>query len=470
MFGIGLTGATYEMLITALERYQASLDCLSSHDYSPNKDEVIKILLARDEIAKLLETNEAFDNSILPKLIELDLYLKERAYRITEVDLAEYQTYFPSISQTWFDQIEAARNLHPWNRYGWLLKGIRLLIWTVNLALFSTLATRFLTGSSNFWEVAIIALPGIVSLLEIKKEDPKTKNKSFFWWLGLFRNFPKTNKFRKLAALFVSTLFSTIFSIYGLLLFIFLLVWTKQSSFSEFYTEQGKTAQDNQNLPVAEQKYLKAIALDSDNFDAHFKLGFLYEELQEEDKAEKEYIIAIKGKHLPAYNNLAYWYIRQDEFLEAIALLEKSRGLVKKRENLASFKQSTLEEKREFKALKYSLSKNLGWALLETEQNEEAEIILSAAAKLAEDSQLQPFIRNPGAAHCLYAKLLEKKAKKPSNNEVIKEKWQKCGKLIRSRLGAEKQTDDNEYIVIESINAEEYQWLYEAEQKLRNYN
>ncbi len=242
--------------------------------------------------------------------------------------------------------------------------------------------------------------------------------------------------------------------------------------FSEFYKDIGKTHQTNQNLVVAEQKYLKAISLDSDNFDAHYKLATLYEELQEIDKAKKEYIIAIKGGHLPAYNNLAYWYIREKKAIDAIALLEKSRDLVNKQESSESFKKLTEEKKLEFQVLKYNLAKNRGWAMLEAGQDEEAEIFLSAAIGLADSlkdslKNIKPDasspVRNPGAAHCLYAKLLEKRVKEsPNINQPqlvnqTKEQWQKCQDLIQLRL-AEQQ-----------INTEEYQWLYEARQKLKQY-
>lgn len=443
---------------TALERYKNALNCFNHSDSSPNKEQIIEILSARDELGKLLEVKKVIDTNMLSKLIELDLELQKKAHQITEINLAEYRISLPNTSQSWFSEIEAAQQSHPWSHFDWLIQGAKILIWTVNIALITTLATRFLTGGSGFWEVAIIALPGIISLLKIKIELVKTDKTIFFWVLKSFKEFPNIYKFRKLAALFFSTLFSAIFSIYGFLLIVFILVWDSQPWFSEVYKKQGKTAQNNQNLVVAEQKYLKAIALDSDNFDAHYKLGFLYEELQEFDQAKKEYIIAIRGKHLPAYNNLAYWYIRQENFLDAIALLERSWDLVGKQEQPENFKQLSPKEQREFKVLKYNLAKNLGWALLEAEQDEEAEIMLSAAIGLANDPELKPYVRNPGAAHCLYAKLLEKQTKQSLDTHQINNEWQNCKDLIQKRLAKE------------PINTEEYKWLYEAKQKLRNNN
>lgn len=450
-------------LQTALERYQNALDCITAPNSFPNKDRILDLLSARDALGKLLETESSISASILSELIELDSLLKEQAYKITQVaDLPEYASSFPNISQAWLSELETAKQSHPWNRFEWWLKGAKILIWTVNLALFSTLATRFLSGGSGFLEVALIAFPGILSLLQLQKELTNGERKRFYKLLQRFNGFPNIGGFRKIVAIFISTLFSAIFSSYGLLMGFFLLIWFKQPFFSEVYTKKGKTYQTNQNLVVAEQKYLKAIALDSENFDAHYKLATLYEELQDVELAKKEYIIAIKGGFLPAYNNLAYWYIKQDKAIDAVALLEKSWDLVGEQEKIENFKQLTQEKKLEFKVLKYNLAKNRGWAMLEAKQDEDAELYLNAAIGVANNPEIKSYVKNPGAAHCLYAKLLEKKAKKfPDINRQqlvtqTQKEWQQCQDLIQLRLAQEE------------INTEEYQWLYEAKQKLNN--
>ena len=99
--------------------------------------------------------------------------------------------------------------------------------------------------------------------------------------------------------------------------------------------------------------------------------------------------------------------------------------------------------------------------MLEAGQDEEAEIFLSAAIGLANNPEVKPYVKNPGAAHCIYAKLLEKQAKKspdidrPQLVTQAKKQWQKCKDLIQLRPAEEQ------------INPEEYQWLYEAKQKLK---
>jgi Tetratricopeptide repeat len=450
-------------LQTALERYKHALNCITASNSLTNKDRVLEILSARDALGKLLETESSISPSILSELIKLDSLLKEQAYKITQVDvLPKYQSSFPNISQAWLSELETAKQSHPWNSFEWWLKGVKILIWTVNLALFSTLATRFLSGGYGFLEVALIAFPGVLSLLQLQKELTKGERKRFYKLLQGFNGFPNIAGFRKVAAIFISTVLSAIFSNYGLLMGFFLLIWFKQPFFAQIYKNAGKTYQTHQNLVVAEQKYLKAIALDSDNFDAHYKLATLYEELQEVEQAKKEYIIAIKGDHLPAYNNLAYWYIKQDKAIDAIALLEKSWDLVREQEQPKNFEKLTPEEKQDFRVLKYNLAKNLGWAMLEVGHDEDAQDYLEAAIELANKPEVRDYVKNPGAAHCLYAKLLEKQAKKSpdiNRQQIVvqtKKEWQQCKDLIQLRLSQEE------------INTEEYQWLYEARQKINS--
>ena len=93
-------------LQTALERYKNALNCLS-HNSSPNKNQVLEILSARDALGKLLETENSISSSILSELIDQDSQLKEQAYKITQVpDLPDYQGSLPTTSQAWLLDIE----------------------------------------------------------------------------------------------------------------------------------------------------------------------------------------------------------------------------------------------------------------------------------------------------------------------------------------------------------------------------
>ncbi|NEQ63711.1 MAG: tetratricopeptide repeat protein, partial [Moorea sp. SIO4A1] len=230
-----------------------------------------------------------------------------------------------------------------------------------------------------------------------------------------------------------------------------LVIWLNLPSMSNRYKREGQQLQDQQNLALAEENYLKAIKLDSDNLDAHYQLATLYEEVQDFANAKKQYIIAAKGGYLDAYNNLAYWYIRENKNGEAVELLNQALKFLNKKES--NYEELTEVDKINLQTQKYSLYKNLGWARFKQKRDEDAIAYLSPAIAIAKNHKYQKYIRNPGAAFCIYAQVLQNQDKQSSQ---AKENWQQCRKLIESRRAAG-----------EIISPEEDQWLYEAKQKLQ---
>ena len=183
-------------------------------------------------------------------------------------------------------------------------------------------------------------------------------------------------------------------------------------------------------MGTAEQNYLRAIALNPDNVDAHYNLGNLYEDLQEFDKARTEYLIAVKGDVPEAYNNLARLFIQKKEYPQAVALL--NQGL------LQAGKQDSFPE------VKYNLFKNLGWARFQQGRDIEAQQALQVATGIASNPEVAQYIRNPGSAHCLLAQVLQRQ-KQPSAIE----QWQQC-----CQLGS-------------TLNPDEDTWLHLAHKKLQ---
>ncbi|MDJ0519269.1 MAG: hypothetical protein QNJ74_24430 [Trichodesmium sp. MO_231.B1] len=184
------------------------------------------------------------------------------------------------------------------------------------------------------------------------------------------------------------------------------------------------------------------------------KLATLYEELQDFSNAKKQYIIAAKGGFLDAYNNLAYWYIRENKNEEAIVLLTQGLQLLEEKEQ--NIEKLTDAEKVNFWTQKYGIYKNLGWARFKQKRYEDAVANLLPAIAIAKNPKYEKYIRNPGAAFCIYSQVLSKTGK-PSSE--VKENWQQCRELIELRLAAG-----------ETINSEEDGWLYEAKQQLKIKN
>ncbi|MDJ0536300.1 MAG: hypothetical protein QNJ70_28070 [Xenococcaceae cyanobacterium MO_207.B15] len=157
-----------------------------------------------------------------------------------------------------------------------------------------------------------------------------------------------------------------------------------------------------------------------------------------------------------------HWYIRENQAATAIDLLNKSFKLVEQKEqNLESEKLKELH-KLDLQVLKYSLYKNLGWARFKQKRDEEAKIYLKIAVGIASNPEIAKYIRNPGAAYCLLAQVLERqqaksKTVKPKSQSVeIHQSWQKCLKWNEERLAAG-----------ENISQYEDNWLYKAKKKLQ---
>ena len=169
---------------------------------------------------------------LLRYLIELDAKFKAQAYRIKEeeIDLTEYCQSLPVNSQTWLLAIAEGQKSHPWSRYEWCLQGAKILIWALNIGLFTTLATRFLSGGSGFLELALIAFPGVLSLLQTQRELTKNEKEWFYRILQRVRRFPNINsRLRKNVVIFFSSIISFClfpFSSYKLFFLFLLLLWS----------------------------------------------------------------------------------------------------------------------------------------------------------------------------------------------------------------------------------------------------
>ena len=424
-------------LEVALERYQTALSYLdTSHHKSLEKDQALEILIVRNDLQKQLESEAEISVDMYSKLIEQDNRLKQKSYKITQVlDLAEYRETLPIAEKAWWWNLDSRESLHPYNRFDWLLRIVKLVLLGVNFTLIGTIATRFLSGGSGLLEIGGVIFSTFISLLQTENALTRTRQKGF---VKLMKLFQVPEYWYEEVQFFVTVM---VFAV-------LLTIWLNFSGFSGLYNQQGKYLQlqlSPPNLALAEENYLKAINLNRENLDAHYNLATLYEELQDLDNAKKHYLIAAKGGYIDAYNNLAYWYLRDNKNAEAVELLEKAKILLAEKDQ--KLDQFTEDEKRNLELQKYSIYKNLGWARFKQNRSEDAIPNLSVAIGIAGNPAYQKFIPNPGAAFCIYAQLLQKQHKK----SLAKENWRKCLKLAEGKL----------------INTEEEQWLYEARKNLK---
>lgn len=149
----------------------------------------------------------------------------------------------------------------------------------------------------GFVGATAVALPGVFALLKAKSELTDAGKEALeqgLARLGIPQNWREGTKF-------------------GLTLLVaaFMLgIWGTLPWFSQEYNQWGRENYDQKHPQKKEQAFLTAISLDSDNLNAHYNLGYLYEDLQDFDSARKQYQLAAKGGHPEASNNLARLSIR----------------------------------------------------------------------------------------------------------------------------------------------------------------
>jgi tetratricopeptide (TPR) repeat protein len=267
--------------------------------------------------------------------------------------------------------------------------------------------------------VAAVAVPSVLGLLQIGTEFTKAGAEGFDRVLGKLR-IPQHWRVEVKLALTLGIL--------GLLLGL----WLQLPALSVAENGWAMKHYSAGKLGDAEQGFLKAIALDGDNAEAHYNLGALYEDLEQQDKAKKEYLIAIAGGIPDAYNNLARLYLKEKKYAEAAALLNRGMGE----------SEDKPEGAEDPPLLAYNLRKNLGWVRLEQKQYDDAKDLLTEAIALSERPEAVKVGVNPSSAHCLLAQVLERQ------KQGAIAAWRQCQDLATG------------------MNPDEDAWLYEAQQKL----
>ncbi len=388
-----------------LQPYQAAIDKLKQAGQEITAQEVLDILNARDALQRLLDKTHIPTDS-LKQVIDLDTILREKAEQIvTNIKIEQLQRWRDSVHppvEAWWWYLEKILPTHKWDRLDWLWKGGTVVAWTVNLSLLVNLGTRFFgSGGVGLAGASAIILPSLIALLQASSELTTAGKQGFEKILNKL-NIPL--HWREEVRLGSTALMSVI--LFGF--------WFSLPQISKVYNRSGISDYKQGKLGAAEQNYLQAISLNTDNLEAHYNLANIYEDLQDLDKAQKHYQIAVKGEFPQAYNNLARLYIQKKQYSQAFVLLKRGVDVVEKTYDLPE--------------VRYSLYKNLGWARFKQSRYQEAQKYLLVAIEIAQEPDKAQFIRNRGSAYCLSAQVLD--SQKPGKGI---EQWQKCCQLADTK-------------------------------------
>ncbi|NEQ43039.1 MAG: tetratricopeptide repeat protein [Leptolyngbya sp. SIOISBB] len=380
------------------------------------EQQVLAVLNARDILHASLEQSPQLDTYWLKEIHHLDRQLKEHATDlVAQLDFGAYRQSFPKTPEQWWWFLDEAIETPKKHPSDWVFKGATTLAWAVSIGLLVNISGRFLLGGAGVAGLSAIALSNLLTLLKARSDLTDAGNEGVQLLFDRFElSKPQQIRFR--------------FGTTALLAGVLFAFWLTLPTIARRYNARGVGLHDEGRLGSAEQNYERAISLDPDNLDAHYNLGTLYEDIQELDKAETQYLIAARGDFPEAYNNLARLYLQSPD-----NNLNKSLALLSQGLRLA-------DEQESFPETEFSLYKNLGWALLQQEEYSFAASALDEAISIYEQlpSSEQEFVANPGSAYCLVAQVRE-----TLGNQDVLPVWQRC-----CQLGDRSNPEENAWLTM----------------------
>jgi tetratricopeptide (TPR) repeat protein len=370
-----------------------------------NEETVLATLHSRDRVQHLIDQMaEMPDEATLPPQFWLDLAnadaeLGRQSDRLRDLPaLASWRKSVHPREHHWWWYPPTPEP--PRDGLAWLWGGLTIAMLTISLALAQDIASRFTANAPGVWSSLGAIAPVILTLFASGGALTKVGQQALENILSSrgsdHRNWARL-KFFLAVALALGLFF---FHSLGL------------PRIAQAYNQKGAGQYESGDWASAQNNFQQALSLKPDYPEAQFNLGVIYEEFQEYDKAQTEYLKAVQGGYLPAYNNLARLYLRDGNYDRATPLL------------LQALSNPELQQKGP--ELEYVLRKNLGQVRLEQGRLPEAETELLEAIRIGK--ALDP--PRPDA-HCLLAQVLEKQpagaTEAPATAvPTVREAWTQC--------------------------------------------
>lgn len=459
----------------AVDRYEKAIAAIEMAGKDLSVELVLDVLTARNAVQAALEDKSQPNPGRLIRAVkELDARLKTQTNYINQVTkLTEWQAILNPPQKEWWWLLDPITP-KPWrDRFDWLWRFFSLILLTASLAFVADISTRVLSGDPDLAGVFGVIVPTVLTLLAGQGALTQNGREGIEYVLNSFKvDKSLWDEFICLAA--------------GLVLGSLILFWSSMPWIADhYYINLGDQAYEAGQLMVAENNYSRALKLNPKNTQIYYKLGELYQELPDYNKAIENYKIAWKGNHLKAADEIASLYFKQhnyqqaDEWLELA--LEPQRILVTKdkpyeisqkefntltRYGVLNQKEfGKLKNLRSLDARKFALIKNqatltekqfelliglanfylknnqysdsdrrlfLGFALAKNDKKKQATILayqgwiqLEQARYSDADTQLRNAIslnNKLASAHCLLAQVSEKQKKQ----DDAKKSWEQC--------------------------------------------
>jgi len=369
-------------------RYQDLLQTLVEKKDKPPPDKVLECLTARDRIAYLWREEGEIDPSAVTLIDEGDRQLREMKETVSKLEeLKGWRESFQPAAQAWWWPEPPKPKPSLSRRFDWLWTALALTLLAISLSLIADIAARFLSGDTDAYGILAVVAPTILTLLTTRSVLTGAGQKAIQRILGQLKFVPED--WREELGFIASILLAAALAIF----------WFSLPQIARRYNDQGLDKYLAGEFAAAKADYERALKLDPGLLETHYNLGVLYEDLNDAEKAQAEYQLAVQGTRLDAaYNNLARLYILGEKYDQAVPLL-----ITAQTESLAQDDKA-----------RYDINKNLGWARLGQERYDEA------MTPLEEAIRIDP---KRASAHCLMAQVL---AAQKAEAEQVDDAWLAC--------------------------------------------
>lgn len=386
-------------LQSAYDQYQPLVDQLISPTWEP--ESVLTLLRTRDRIQYLIDQlADMPDAQTLPPQVWIDLAnadadLGRQSDRLRALPtLANWRKSFhPPEHHWWWYPPEPEP---PKDTLAWLWGGLTIAMLTISLALAQDIASRFTIDSPGVWSSLGAIAPVVITLFAsggaLTKVGQQALESILSSWGSRRKDWARI-KFALALALALG-----LFFFHSLAL----------PRIAQAYNQQGEEQYEDGDWASAQNNFEQALSLKPDYPKAQYNLGVMYEDYQQVDQAQTEYLKAVEGGYLPAYNRLAQLYIQQGNFDAAISLLRQALDNPK-------LSQQAPE-------LQYMVYKNLGLVRLEQQRFAEAQTALVEAVEIGQS------LETPRPeAFCLLAQALgQSSATTGSPQPAVEAAWEAC--------------------------------------------
>lgn len=414
-------------LFNRLQDGLTEMQSLSSGKESYTTEEkqvVLDVLFTRDAIHEAYNAFDVNDEAAASWFVRadsrvraLDTWLKKNANLIHDViDLERWRSQCGSGEEAWWWYME--REPSAWDRFDWAWNFLTMIAIGLGASFVVTIVKAMSVGNmtvgSTFSTIAQVG--GLAAISQ-----------------GTLTTAGREKVKMILESLKVPTQFQSEV-MFAMSLVLLLGVMSTSSYLKAHYNDTGRVAYMAGDLNNAEAAFMKGLELDPEEAAFNSELGKIYESIGMQDRANMQYYQGVRAGNLEGINNLGR------------LLISKVNPITQKCDpRLAqSFLLMGLQRAEALEApntnLEYQFNRNLGWALLESENYDEAKVYLKKAIAL--DKKIKEDQIGAGMAYCFLAHALQKspdtplskKEKARGSKRVVasaQENWDLCVECAR---------------------------------------